>query len=181
MNGDPLGPRAGFLALVLEQVVILVEDEALDRAVAELVVEIFCAEPDPDRIAASWDRVVAAMVRLEEGCVGGPLQALIFNEMNDLSHVNRGPFDLCLALALQQALPLLPEGVPFLSEAVDLLVNEAERIHPTPDDDLGFDVGRLDMEVAHLLVTDALRRIVALRIGGALAVLLLGWMRNRHI
>lgn len=82
MNGDPLDPRAGFLSLVLEEVVILVDDEVLDRAVAELVVDVFSVEPDPVRIAVSWDRVLAAMVRLEEGCVGGPLQALIFTPLS---------------------------------------------------------------------------------------------------
>ena len=170
MNGNPRSPRVRFIAQVLEEVVVLLPtpQQELDQAVAELVVEASTFDSQPEVIAVAWDRVVAALTRLDGGCAGGPLLALVFNEMIDLSYINRGPINLCLALALEQALPLLPRH-ERLREAIEVLAEQTDKTQPD----------ELDMCIARVNASDALEDMVSRRIGGVVAVLMLEWLRNR--
>jgi len=170
MNGYPLSPRIQFLAAVLEEMLVLVHDraEALDLAVARLLIEVETPVPDPQRIVAAWDHALAALVALDGGCAGGPLPALVFNQMLDPERVQRGPVDLCLALALEQALELLPAD-PELANAIETLVLECDKLHPD----------RMEIELAQLFAGEALARMAEDGSGGALAFLLVEWLRSR--
>lgn len=170
MNGHPLSVRIRFLTAVLEEVVVLVHDraEALEPAVARLVAEVETVRPDPQRIVAAWDHTLAALAELDGGSAGGPLLALMFDLMLEPEHIRRGPVDLCLALALEQALDLLPDD-PELAAATEVLVVESDKLRPD----------RQEIELAQLFASEALAQMVDDGTGGAMAVLLTEWLRSR--
>jgi len=170
MNRHPLSARIRLLSAVLGEVVVLIHDggPALDWTVAPLLVEVEAVVPDPRRIEAAWERALVVLADLDEGGDGGPLLALLYDQMLSPGRQFGEPVDSCLALSLWQALTLLPDDAE-LADAVTVLVAEHEESQP--------DHARI--HEARLTAYRALVRMVRRDRGGALAVLLLEWLRSR--
>jgi hypothetical protein len=170
VNGQPLSARIRLLSSVLGEVVIMIHDRgpALDLTVAQLLVEVQAVVPDTRRIEAAWHRALVALADLDDGCDGGPLLALLYDQMLSPDRQFPEPVDSCLALGLWQALRLLPDDTE-LADAAAVLVTEYEKFPPDVDKIL------LALRVA----CRVLDRMIHDGTGGAVALLLLEWLRSR--
>lgn len=184
-GGAPADQRLYRLARVLRDALPVLQDRKLANAVRLLLAEAKKPKPNRRNLFLAQDSAVAALAAMVASCTSGALGLLLLEELEGRQRGTRrpppcrrgllglldglplDPRAVCVALALAEALPLLPVHED-LATAAAALIAEAEKSSIDP----------MELFWAWHDGHEALTNVVGLH-GSALAELLLEWLDNR--